>query len=406
MNVNKAHGPDDISGRMIELCGENIARPLSIIFNNIIRTGIFPDLWKSANVAPVHKKESKQFIKNYRSISLLPLFAKILERILFLNMHNLFSYNGLITKYQSGFQPGDSVTNQLISLADSIHSSIDINLEVRSVFLDMSKAFDKVWQDGLLFKLKQNGITGNLLILLKKSLSNWKQGVVISGSASERGVVESGVPQGPVLGPLLFKIYINDLENSIKSQVRFFADDTSLFSIVQDPNISANELNHDLKLISLWVYQWKMSFNPHPTKQAVQILFSRKTRASSHPKIYFNDTEVNSVHEHKHLGVTLDAKLTFASHIDEKLKKARQGLGLIRTLSRYLSVKTLEQIYKMYIRPHLDFCDVIYHVPCITNPFDSSINLNYLMNTLERIQYHCALAITGAWKGSSLIKNL
>ena len=173
---------------------------------------------------------------------------------------------------------------------------------------------------------------------------------------------------------------------------------------MQDPNISANELTHDLKLISLWAYQWKMSFNPHPTKQAVQILFSRKTRTSSRPKIYFNDTEVKSVHEHKHLGVTLDAKLTFASHIDEKLKKARQGLGLIRTLSRYLSMKTLEQIYKMYIRPHLDFCDVIYHVPCITNPFDSSINLNYLINTSERIQYHCALAITGAWKGSSLIK--
>ena len=147
-----------------------------------------------------------------------------------------------------------------------------------------------------------------------------------------------------------------------------------------------------------------MSFNPDPTKQAVQILFSCKTRTSSHPKICFNDTEVKSVHEHKHLGLTLDAKLTFASHIDKKLKKARQGLGLIRTLSRYLSVKTLEQIYKMYIRPHLDFCDVIYHVPCITNPFDSSINLNYLMNTLERIQYHCALAITGAWKGYSLIK--
>ena len=147
-----------------------------------------------------------------------------------------------------------------------------------------------------------------------------------------------------------------------------------------------------------------MSFNPDPTKQAVQVLFSRKVKIIAHPKIYFNDVEVKSVNEHKHLGLTLDAKLTFASHIDEKLKKARKGLGIIKFLSRYLSVKTLDLIYKMYIRPHLDFCDVIYHLPCITNPFDSSINLNYLMNTLERIQYHAALAITGAWKGTSLNK--
>ena len=404
LNVNKAHGPDNISGRMIELCGESITMPLCIIFKNIIETGIFPNIWKSANVTPVHKKESRQVIKNYRPISLLPLFAKIFERILFSKMYNFLTTNNLITKNQSGFQPGDSVTNQLICLVDSIHHSLDINLEVRSVFLDMSKAFDKVWHQGLLFKLKQNGIKGKLLNLLNSYLSDRKQRVFINGSESEWGKIESGVPQGSVLGPLLFLIYINDLEKGIKSQIKFFADDTSLFTIVHEPNLSASELNHDLKLISHWAYQWKMSFNPDPTKQAVQVLFSRKTITINHPKIYFNDTEVKSVHEHKHLGLTLDAKLTFASHIDEKLKKARKGLGIIKSLSRYLSVKTLEQIYKMYIRPHLDFCDVIYHRPCITNPFDSSINLNYLMNTLERIQYHAALAITGAWKGSSLNK--
>ena len=404
LNVNKAHGPDNISGRMIELCGDNITVPLSIIFKNIIETGIFPKLWKSANVTPVHKKESKQVIKNYRPISLLPLFAKIFERILCSKMHNFFTSNGLITKNQSGFQPGDSVTNQLICLVDSIHNSLDINLEVRSVFLDMSKAFDKVWHEGLLLKLKQNGIKGKLLNLLESYLSDRNQRVFINGSESEWGEIESGVPQGSVLGPLLFLIYINDLEKDVKSQKKKIADDTSLFSIVQDPNISACELNHDLKLISQWAYQWKMSFNPDPTKQAVQVLFSRKTKNITHPKIYFNDVEVKSVNEHKHLGLTLDAKLTFASHIDEKLKKARKGLGIIKFLSRYLSVKTLDLIYKMYIRPHLDFCDVIYHLPCITNPFDSSINLNYLMNTLERIQYHAALAITGAWKGTSLNK--
>ena len=277
-------------------------------------------------------------------------------------------------------------------------------MEVRSVYLDMSKAFDKVWHAGLIFKLKQNGISGGLLIILENYLSNRKQRVLINGSASEWGEIESGVPQGSVLGPLLFLIYINDLENSIKSQIKFFADDMSLFSIVHYDNDSANDLNHDLKLISLWANQWKMSFNPDPTKQAVQVIFSCKAQAIVHPKIYFNDIEVKTVNEHKHLDLTLDAKLTFASHIDEKIKKARQGLGILKTILCYLSVKTLEQIYKMYIQPHLDFCDVIYHIPCITNPFDSSINLKYLMNTLERIQYHCALAITGTWKGTSLNK--
>ena len=138
LNVNKAHGPDNISGRMIELCGDNITLPLSIIFKNIINTGIFPNLWKSANVTPVHKKDSKQVVKNYRPISLLPLFAKIFERILFSNMYNHFITNDLITSNQSGFRPNDSVTNQLIYLVDSIHSSLDIHLDGRSFFLDMS----------------------------------------------------------------------------------------------------------------------------------------------------------------------------------------------------------------------------------------------------------------------------
>ena len=145
-------------------------------------------------------------------------------------------------------------------------------MEVRSVYLDMSKAFDKVWHAGLIFKLKQNGTSGGLLILLENYLSNRKQRVLINGSASEWGKIESGVPQGSVLGPLLFLIYINDLENGIKSQIKIFADDTSRFSIVHGDNVSANDLNHDLKLISKWANQWKMSFNPDPTKQAVQVI--------------------------------------------------------------------------------------------------------------------------------------
>ena len=203
---------------------------------------------------------------------------------------------------------------------------------------------------------------------------------------------------------MLFLIYINDLEVGIKSHIKFFADDTSLFSIVKNPDASAHELNHGLNLISQWTHQWKMSFNPDPSKQSVHVVFSRKSKPIDHPQIYFNDIEVKSVKEHKHLGLILDAKLSFASHINEKLSKARKGLGIITFLSPYLSIKTLGQIFKLYIRPHLDFCDVIYHIPSITNPFDSSITLNYLMNTLERIQYHATLSITGAWKGTNLNK--
>ena len=307
INVNKAHGPDDITGRMIMLCGDNIVIPLSIIFDNILITGIFPKLWKYANVTPTHKKDSKQIIKNYRPISLLPIFAKIFERILFSKMYNYRISNDLITKNQSGFRPGDSVTNQLIYLVDEIHSSLDMNIDVRSIFLDMSKAFDKVWHEGLLFKLKRNGINGKLLQLLSSYLKNRKQRVVINGYESEWGEIESGVPQGSVLGPLLFLVYINDLEDGIKSKVIFFADDTSLFSIVNDPKLSALELNHDLEKISLWAKQWKMSFNPDPNKQAVEIVFSRKLNIPDHPNIFFNGTSVKSVKTHQLLSLLFDS---------------------------------------------------------------------------------------------------
>ena len=167
------------------------------------------------------------------------------------------STNNLITSNQSGFRPGDSTTNQLLYLVNEIHEAFEDPklLEVRAVFLDISKAFDKVWHEGLIFKLQQNGISGNLLELFKSYLHNRKQRVLMNGSFSDYSPIESGVPQGSVLGPLLFLIYINDLEKNIKSNVKFFADDTMLFSIVKDPLLSANDLNYDLDLISQSAHQ-------------------------------------------------------------------------------------------------------------------------------------------------------
>ena len=221
---------------------------------------------------------------------------------------------------------------------------------------------------------------------------------------SKWGNIQSGVPQGSVIGSSLFLIFINDLEEGIKSSVKFFADDTSLFSIVSDPNTSATELNHDLELINKWADQWKMCFNPDPTKLAEEILFSQKRKNIEHPPIYFNGKEVKRVNEHKHLGLILDSKLSFANHINDKISIARKGIGIIKHLATYLPLKSRVQIFKMHVRPHLDYCDTIYHIPIktrITDNFFTAHTSNYKMDSLERTQYQAALAVSGAWRGTS-----
>ena len=185
---------------MLLLCDDSAILPLKIIFSNILSTSIYPDLWKIANVTPIFKKGDKQLIKNYRPISLLPICGKILEKIIFNHLYSYLTANRLITKNQSGFRPGDSTTNQLLYLVGEIHQPFDSAecFEVRAVFLDISKAFDKVWHDGLIFKLKQNGVSGGLLKLFQNYLSNRKQRVVLNGSHSDYSAIESGVPQGSV----------------------------------------------------------------------------------------------------------------------------------------------------------------------------------------------------------------
>ena len=274
INPNKATGPDGISGQMLLLCDDSIGLPLQIIYNNILSTSIYPNVWKIANVTPIFKKGDKQLIKNYRPIS-LPICGKILEKIIFNRLYSYLHTNNLITNNQSGFRPGDSTTNQLLYLIDEIHQAFDCteSFEVRSVFLDISKAFDKVWHEGLIFKLEQNGISGSLLKLFQNYLNNRKQRVVLNGSSSDLSSIESGVPQGSILGPLLFLIYINDLEKNIKSNIKFFADDTMLFSIVKDPYITANDLNHDLDIISKWAHQWKLELIQIPSNKQLKLFF-------------------------------------------------------------------------------------------------------------------------------------
>ena len=303
----KATGSDGISGQMLLICNHSVILPLKIFFSNILSTSIYPDTWKLANVTPIFNKGDKQLIKNYRPISLLPISGKIIEKIIFNNLYSYLNANNLVTKNQSGFRPADSTTNQPLYLVNEIHQAFENpkSLEARAVFLDISKAFDKLWHDGLIFKLQQNGVSGSLLMFFQNYLNNRKQRVVLNGSHSSYSIIKSGVPQGSVLGPLLFLVYINDLERNIKSNIKFFADDTMLFSIVKDPALSANNLNYDLDIIQQLAHQWKMEFNPDPTKQATELLFSCKRFSSNHPQLIFNGIAVAKVKDQKHLGLIL-----------------------------------------------------------------------------------------------------
>ena len=204
-------------------------------------------------------------------------------------MLGVFLKNDLISQRQSGIKPGDSCINQLLSITHEIYQSFDEGFDVRSVFIDIFTAFNKVWHDGIIFKLKQNGTSGNLLNLLSNFLRNRKQRVVLNGKTSSWADVNAGVPQGSILGPLLFLIYINDLADGLSSNAKLFADDTSLFSVVHNANTTAKELNNDLVKISRWAYQRKMSFNPDPSKQAQEVIFSRTTKKQYHPPFAFNN---------------------------------------------------------------------------------------------------------------------
>ena len=324
-------------------------------------------------------------------MSLLLICGKIFERLIYNSLFEFFIANELISFNQSGFKPGDSCINQLLSITHEVYKSFDDGYEVRGVFLDISKAFDKVWHNGLIYKLKQNRVSGNLLNLIIDFLEARKQRVVLNGQCSSWASVKAGVPQGSILGPLFFLIFINDLSSNLVSNPKLFADDTSLFSVVQDITLSAKNLNDDLKKINKWVFQWKMSFNPDPNKQAQEVIFSRKLNKPNHPSLNFNNMVVIQSTTHKHLGMILDTKLDFQEHLKDKLSKISKTIGLLRKLQKILTRLPLLTIYKSFIRPHLDYGDIIY---------DKAYNSSFYKN-LEKIQYNSALAITGAIRRTS-----
>ena len=189
----------------------------------------------------------------------------------------------------------------------------------------------------------------------------------------------------------MFLIYISDLSEGLSTNATLFANNTSLFSVIHDSQASANVLNKDLELIHNWAFQWKINFNPDPTKQAQEVIFSRKTKKLPHPPLVFNNTNVTQSIYQKHLGLILDSKLTFENHVNMVTTKINKTIGLLRKLKNLLPRTALIKIYKAFVRPHLDYGDILY---------DQAFNLSF-QQKLESIQYRACLAITGAIQGTS-----
>ena len=277
-------------------------------------------------------------LQNYRPVSLLPILGKILEKILFNSIFEYLQENKLLCENQSGFRPYDSCEYQLLSIFHEIYASFDCNppLDVRAVFLDISKAFDRVWDEGLIYKIKCMGIIRLPLKLIQSFLNNRLQRVVLNGQTSAWTPVLAGVQQGSILGPLFFLIYINNLTRDISSTSKLFADDISISSVVNDINVSADQMNKDFEKMPMWAYHWKMSFNPDIPKQAQEIAFSKKKIDISHPPLYFNKTPIIVCSYQKYLGVFVDKKLNFQHHTKEKIAKASKGIHVIKKLNNVL----------------------------------------------------------------------
>ena len=231
----------------------------------------------------------------------------------------------------------------------------------------------------------------NITDYINSFLRNRHRRVVLNVQPSKCSSIKAEVPQGSILGPLFFSVYTHDLPNGLLSNPKLFTDDISIFSVHKDHLNSSNKLNEDLSKISQWAYQWKMSFNPDVSKQAQEVIFSRKKNISNHPALFFNNLPINRKSTQKHPGLLLDEKLNFSEHINEKLKKVTKSINLLRKPNLTFPRSSHVIIYKSFIRPHLDYSDIVYDQP----------NNSSLSEKIESLQYNAALAITGAIKGSS-----
>lgn len=329
-----------------------ISNPLMRIFKQSFTEGVVPLSWKEAHVSPIFKKGKKLDPGNYRPVSLTSMICKIMESIIRDKFVNHLISEDLIAASQHGFVPKRSCITNLIATIDKWTKALDNSQVVDSIYLDFSKAFDKVPHQRLLVKLKSLGIDGPCLNWIESFLSQRRQRVTVNGTLSDWSDVLSGIPQGSVLGPILFVVYINDMPEVIDSYINLFADDSKSFHIIKDINDTL-ELQLDLNKLTDWSRKWQLEFNVPKCKSFR--LGTTDDTAVENTWYKLNEKHIEWSRCEKDLGVYVDNELVFDDHINITTAKADKVVGIIRRSFKTLDKHTFNLLYKALVRPILEY---------------------------------------------------
>ena len=354
LNPQKAQGPDQIPPRVLKEISKEISKPLSMLFNKSLESGEIPKEWKFAEVTAIFKKGNKTDPGNYRPVSLTCICCKIMEQFVRDEIVNHMSENELYSKCQHGFRKHRSCITQLIEVYDKLTELIDDGKNIDVVYLDFKKAFDSIPHERLLLKMKGYGITGQTLNWVRAFLSGRNQRVKIGSSYSSRSEVTSGIPQGSILGPVLFTIFINDLPEALNVHCKVFADDTKIYDDVRN----SKEIQRDLYRMQEWTEKWNLYFNVSKCK--VMHIGKNNPKTKYFMKIENENQKIDTCKEEKDLGITFDENLNFDLHINNITKKANQMLGVIRRTFDFISKNIFSKLYKSLVRSHLEYGNVIW----------------------------------------------
>ena len=329
---------------------ETICTPLSILFTKSLKEGAH-ESWRKAVITAIYKKGMKSLTENYRPISITSVVSKLMESIVRDTIMAHVMKNNLITDNQHGFVPGRNCKTQLLVCLDDWTSVMESSEEFDVIYTDFSKAFDSVAHERLLVKLQNNGIKGNLLQWIRSFLSGRPQCVNVNGILSDWKDVISGVPQGSVIGPILFVIFINDMPDEVKESVcKLFADDCKLYRNVSSSGL--NDLQKELLNLENWSTTWQLPFNATKCK-----VLHFGTHNANYSYRLNNHT---STKNEKDLGVIIDNELKYHVHAASATKKANQVLGIMKKSYYTRDAKTMPTLYKSMARPHLEYGNAIW----------------------------------------------